>query len=59
MPKMPGKIPNMLTDRALTDEEIAEMDQLESMDMSTMTKEQMSRYRELQYKLELAGEHDR
>ncbi len=48
-----------MTDRALSDEEIAELDELESIDPQVMSKEQLSRYRELQMRMEMAGEHDR
>lgn len=59
MQKMPGKVQSMMTDRALSDEEIAELDELESTDPQVMSKEQLSRYRELQMRMEMAGEHDR
>lgn len=59
MQKMPGKVQSMMTDRALSDEEIKELDELESTDPQVMSKEQLARYRELQMRMEMAGEHDR
>jgi hypothetical protein len=59
MQKMPGKVQSMMTDRALSDEEIKELDELESTDPQVMSKEQLSRYRELQMRMEMAGEHYR